>query len=72
MIANYQNDYRSLEDAQRLSGATEEFQAQMGVVFSRLIPKRPSINNRFSGRRRLCHPSCRCAEMDSSRDVRTI
>jgi hypothetical protein len=31
--ANYQSDFRSLEDAQRLSGATETFRQQWGLSF---------------------------------------
>ena len=31
--ADYQSDYRRLEDAQRLSGATETFRDQWGLSF---------------------------------------
>ena len=31
--ANYQSDFRNLEDAQRLSGATETFRQQWGLSF---------------------------------------
>jgi len=31
--ADYQSDYRRLEDAQRLSGATETFRQQWGLSF---------------------------------------
>jgi hypothetical protein len=31
--ANYQSDFRRLEDAQRLSGATETFRQQWGLSF---------------------------------------
>ena len=31
--ADYQSDFRNLEDAQRLSGATETFRQQWGLSF---------------------------------------
>ena len=57
----YHKDYGALT-IPAVERRDRRFPAQMGVVFSQLTPKRRSIANRFSGRRRLCHPSCRCAK----------
>jgi len=46
--ANYQSDYQSLENAQRLSDTTETFRQQWGLLFA-ADPQKPFDNNRFSG-----------------------
>ncbi|XIA62372.1 transcriptional regulator domain-containing protein [Bradyrhizobium sp. TZ2] len=60
--SEYHKDYGALTIPARLNGATDDFRHKWGLSFSQLTPKRRSIDNRFSGRRRLCHPSCRCAK----------
>ena len=53
---DYQKPYQPLRNRM---AAPRQFPAKMGVVFSQLIPNRRSTDNRFSGRLRLCRPSCR-------------
>ena len=54
----YQGDLKHLT-ADQSNGNASRIPAEMGVVFSRLIPNRRSTDNRFSGHLKPSRPSCR-------------
>ena len=65
----YHRDYGALAIRRAIEWRDSRFPAQMGVVFSQLIPKRRSIDNRFSGRRRLCRSVLSLRQIAPSRDI---
>ena len=67
--ANTSKDYGSPDHSRAVERRDQRIPAQMGVVFSQLILKRRSIDNRFSGRLRLCRSVLSLRQIAPSRDI---